>query len=128
MSLTSDLYEYLQSNGQGTNLFEGDYPESPDDIAAIYQYAGLGPVSVHNRTAPSLEQPALQVLVRARRYTDGLSRAQVIWRLITAIVNWQGTSAFYQGFRPLGSVAQLARDDNGRSIFVQNHYAIKESV
>jgi hypothetical protein len=128
VSLTSDVFDYLTTNGQGTNLFEGDYPDRPDDIVSIYQYAGLGPVAVHNRPAPTLEQPALQVLVRAKHYIDGLARAQTIWNLLGSIVNWQGTTAFYQGFRPLGSVAQLARDDSGRSIFVQNHYVIKESV
>lgn len=127
MTLLADVAAYLNANGQGTNLFEGRLPDAPDDCAAIFQYAGRSPDYVLNTAVPRRERPALQVLVRARRYQDAEARAYAIWTLLASLSNATlNTTKFYQEIRPLGSPFLLEHDPDDRAVVAANYYTTKE--
>lgn len=125
MSLVEDVASFLSAHSQGTNLYLGRLPDSPDDVAAVYQYAGRSPLFVHDKAGIDIERPALQVLVRSRVYATAQTRAYAIYTLLAAVVNATLGSTLYQRIEPLASPFLLDRDQNDRTVFAANFHAWK---
>ena len=124
MSVLTDVHSYLTSGGQGTNLYIASLPDTPDVVAALFQYPGRPPLGVLNVAGIRQERPGLQVLVRSspNAYADAEARAYAIYRLLQ-VANGTLGSGFYQQVEPLGSPFLLQRDANRRAI-VACHYAV----
>ena len=63
--MLTDVHSYLSSNGQGTNLYIGSLPDSPDVVVALFQYQGRPPAEVSEVSGIRRERPGLQVQVRS---------------------------------------------------------------
>lgn len=127
MSMLTDIYSHLSSHGQGTNLYIGSLPDSPDVVAAIYQYAGRPPQSVLDRAGIRRERPGLQVLVRSspNAYADAEARAYAIFGLLQ-VANGTLGSGFYQQVEPFGSPFLLQRDGNRRAVIACNYLVSRD--
>ncbi len=125
MSLVEDVSAFLTTQGQGANLYLARLPDNPDDVAALYQYAGRSPLFVHDKAGIDIERPALQVLVRSRVYATAQARAYAIHTLLVAVVNSTLGSTLYQRIEPLASPFLLDRDQNDRTVFAANYHAWK---
>lgn len=129
MSLLTDVHAYLSANSQGTNLFIGSLPDSPDAVAVLYPAPGLPPREIHNRPGVAQERPGLQVVVRSapNGWADAEARAYAIYRLLQ-VSNATLGSGFYQRLMPMGSPFLRERDANRRAVIAVNFIAIREWV
>jgi hypothetical protein len=124
-----DLVVYLQAQGLGTpavSLFNGGIPEdaagSLDEVLALMTHAGLPPTYIHDKAAPDLEQPAVQVLIRGGPYGDAVAqqRAQQAFVALASVHNQTLNGTFYLWVRPLQSPFKLRMDELHRPIIVFN--------
>ncbi len=127
MSMLTDIHAYLTANGQGTNLYVGHMPPTPDVVAVLYQYAGRPTESVLDNAGIRRERPGLQVQVRSspQAYADAESRAYAILRLLT-VANATLGSGFYQEVVPMASPFLLSRDENGRALIATNYVTSRD--
>lgn len=122
--LVRDIAQLLQVGGVGTlgvDIFLGQLPASPDNVAAVYEYAGEPP-ELHS----NIEFPSVQVLVRDRTYSAGRQR---IGQVLTTLHGFHETVVSgkrYLLIKANQSPAFLERDDNNRVIFVINFTIFKE--
>ncbi len=114
MALLLDVGTYLDSATVatadltlGTNLFLGREPDFGGD------------------TAPSLENPGLQVRSRAVAYSTAQSLAVDVWTLLSKVINETLTSTKYLKISAVQSPFALDRDDQDRMIFVCNFDVVK---
>ena len=121
MSMLTDIHAYLSANGQGTNLYVGHMPPTPDVVACLFQYAGRPPDATLETDGIKRERPGLQVQVRSspQAYADAESRAYAIFRLLT-VSNATLGSGFYQQVVPMASPFLLTLRENGRAIVCMN--------
>lgn len=127
MSMLTDIHSYLTANGQGTNLFIGSLPDSPDVVAGIFQYQGRPPAEVLEVLGIRRERPGLQVQVRSspNAYADAEARAYAIYDLLQ-VANATLGSGFYQEVRPFGSPFPLGRDANRRVVIAANYLVSRD--
>ena len=133
MALLTDVGTYLAAATVstadltlGTNLFLGREPDSPDTCVTLYETGGAGPDDTFGGdTAPSLENPGLQVRSRAAAYSTAQSLAVDVWSLLAKVINETLTSTKYLKISPVQSPFALDRDDQDRMIFVCNFDVVK---
>ena len=133
MALLTDVGTYLAAATVstadltlGTNLFLGREPASPDTCVTLYEPGGAAPDDpVGGNTAPSLENPGLQVRSRAAAYSTAQSLAVDVWALLAKVINETLTSTTYLKISPVQSPFALDRDDQDRMIFVCNFDVVK---
>lgn len=122
--LIRDIAQILQSNGIGTlgvDIFLGQLPASPDNVVAIFEYAGEPP-DLH----ANIEYPGLQVMVRNKRYDAGRQKIEQARNVLHGIVETVINGHRYLLIRANQSPFLLERDENNRAIFVCNFRLIKE--
>lgn len=129
MSMLTDVHSYLTANSQGTNLYIGSLPDSPDVVVALFQYPGRPPREVLNVAGIRQERPGLQVQVRSapNGYADAEARAYAILRLLS-VANATLGSGFYQEVFPNGSPFPLGRDANRRVVIATNYRTSRDWV
>lgn len=125
MALLDDLGAYLGSQVAsltlGTNLFLGRMPDTPDTCVALYEYGGDVPLNVMGSDAlPPVEQPRLQVLVRAAGYSSARTLALECWTEIEGILNESLSGTLYHRVAANQSPFPLERDSQDRVIWAQN--------
>src|SRR5690242_5148404 len=125
--MLTDVHAYLTANGQGTNLYVGHMPPTPDVVAVLYQYAGRPTESTLESTSIKRERPGLQVIVRSspKAYADAEARAYAILRLLT-VANTTLGSGFYQQVEPMASPFLMGRDENGRALIACNYLCSRD--
>lgn len=100
LPLETEVATYLQAQGlsltMGTNLFVGQMPDSPDQLAAISTRPGMGAVRYLTGGVQSaeskLDQPALVIRVRASTYVAGETLIQAIYGKLQGICETTITS------------------------------------
>lgn len=132
MALLEDIAAVIDSNSVtftlGTNLFIGRLPDSPDLCCAIFQYGGEEPLNMMGGDAmPPIEQPRIQVLVRATGYASAQSTITTIWGYLEAILNENLTGDRYLRVSAVQSPFPMDRDAQDRVIFAQNYRVLKET-
>ena len=124
MALLIDVATYVDSQLVslilGTNLFVGRLPESPDTCAVLYEYGGTPPDNTMGTALPSLENPSLQVLVRAANYASAQTLIQSIWVVLEGVVDTTLSGTRYNRISANQSPFPLDRDSVDRVLFVQN--------
>lgn len=122
--LADDIATYLQTAGIGTvgsSIFIGQMPDAPTNCIALYQYGGEPPLVVGG-----IENPRLTVRVRNATYLNGQNKARDVLKALHTL-NEQTISAHrYLYIRAAGSIAQLGRDHEGRSLFTVDFIVTKE--
>ena len=133
MALLTDVGPYLAAATVstadltlGTNLFLGREPASPDTGVPLDETGGAAPADTFGGdTAPSLENPGLQVRSRSAAYSTAQSLAVDVWSLLAKVINETLTSTKYLKISPVQSPFALDRDDQDRMIFVCNFDVVK---
>ncbi len=119
-----DIGQLLQSKGIGTlgvDIFLGQLPAKPDDIIAIFEYAGEPP-DLHWQG----EYPRVQVLVRNKSYEKGREKIEEVKNVLHGVRETILGNKRYLLIQALQSPFFMQRDENNRAIFVCNFKIIKE--
>lgn len=119
-----DIAQYLQTNGVGTvgtDIFLQQLPANPDNVVALFQYAGEPPDLHWNG-----EYPGLQVLVRNKNTEAALTKIEHIKNILHGISETTINNHRYLLIRARQSPELLEKDGNNRAIFVCNFRVIKE--
>lgn len=112
----------------GTNLFLGREPADPDTCVTLYETAGAAPVDFFgDDTTPTLENPGLQVRVRAAGYATARALAGDVWENLAKVTNDTLSGTLYQRIAPVQSPTPLMRDDRDRIVFVANFDVVKNA-
>ena len=132
MALLDDLGTYLAAQVPsltvGTNLYLGRMPDDPDTCVALYEYSGDDPVSVMGSDGmPPVEQPRVQVAVRAAGYSTAHDLAYTCWTSLEAVLNETLTATRYHRVSAIQSPFPMMRDAQDRVVFAQNYQVIKET-
>jgi hypothetical protein len=132
MALLDDLGTYLATEVAsltlGTNLFLGRLPDDPDTCVAVYEYSGDDPVNVMGGPGlPPVEQPRVQVAVRAAGYATAHTLAVECWTALEQVLNETLTSTRYHRVAAIQSPFPMRRDDQDRVVFAQNYRVIKDT-
>ena len=114
MTLNEDITAFLASKGLGTkavNLFEGEFPPTPDDAMYVREYGGGPPL--HTKDGPpAFRYPRFSVVTRSK------SARAARMRLEDAVRHLSGFSGVLSGtgyrIRALREPAPMGRDGEGR--------------
>jgi hypothetical protein len=130
MSLLTDVADFLEAQSL---IVPGAYylselPNEPDDIVTLHETPGLAPGFVHGKIGAAYEYPRLQVINRSKDYQVAYDKAFDIFRVLSNIVNTTLGTTWYLRISPMGSPAQIQRDQNDRILMVTNYQVSKESI
>ena len=125
MALLADIGGYLDSQSAlvtlGTNFFYSTLPESPDNCVALAEEGGVSPVFTQGSVnTPKIERPQLQLLVRNTSYETGMTNAETLYLILTAITNQTINGTQYLRIVAMGKPALIERDKNKRVLFSCN--------
>jgi len=129
MSTLTELGDYIEGLGLGTqavDLFLGSRPDSPDQLIALYQYAGGPPEYVQSSFSPTVEVVQIQVVARSIAYEDADALASAVWTALAIITNATLGSTRYRSVRPNASPGLMGRDSNDRILVSFNTTVEKE--
>lgn len=130
MSVLTDLGDRLTSQSvatQGTDLFLGVLPSTPDACTALLLTGG-GPASRAMSAGPGtalVERPHVQCITRASRPDDALKRAQDVWFALDHLGAVTINGVAYLHVEALQSPFELGRDEAGRFIFAVNFEVVR---
>lgn len=119
--LVDNLAQYLATNSigtEGTDLFIGVLPATPDNAVMIDQTGGVEP----DKYLP-IKQPTIQIIVRNKSYTDGLDKITAIYDLLHQFKDYQSLETGgvdVMQIMALQEPTHLQQDDNFRHIFTVN--------
>lgn len=120
MSTVSECGALLTSVGTvGSTLFEGNMPDAPHNLVAIYERPGRAPVRAMAKTVICV-QPHLDVRVRDLDYETGYAKA----RAIEVLLQNYSSSAILQ-ITAMGAIHGSGMDENGRWVFAQTFLVMK---
>ncbi len=122
--LLEDIGNFLQTRGVGmlwSDLFWGYMPDQPDNLVALFEYAGQAPDLHWNG-----EYPRFQVRVRNKNYTAGRAKIEQVVSILHGLYEQVLGTTRYLLIRALQSPESLGRDANGRAEWVVNFSVIKE--
>ena len=128
MGMLEDLSTYLAAQGigtEGTDLFIGAMPDSPDACVAIYQYSGLTPIKAMGIAAGGyvFERPRVNVRVRSTTFVAGQAKAQDVFDKLGGYSNDGVPGIVFVD--ALQSPFQLGPDENNRQLFGCNFEVVK---
>jgi len=130
VSTLVDIATYLDSQQAsltlGTNLFLGRMPDSPDTCVALYEYGGSAPDNTMGTGLPVLQNPSVQINVRAALYATAESLINSCWGTLEGIINTSLSGTRYNRMTAIQSPFVLERDSQDRVIFVQNFNVTRE--
>ncbi len=127
--LLDDIANLLQSKGIGTvniDIFKGYKPDQPDNIVALFEYAGSPMELTMGNDDPTLERPGLQVWVRNYLYPAGRAKIEQIVDALHGEAELTLNGDRYLLIRANQSPESMGMDANNRSEFVVNFSIIKE--
>lgn len=124
MSTLVDIATYLDAQQAsltlGTNLFLGRMPDAPDTCVALYEYGGSAPDNTMGGGLPVLQNPSVQIAVRAVLYASAESLISLCWATLESIIDMSLSGTRYNRVTAIQSPFVLERDSQDRVIFVQN--------
>lgn len=124
--MLSDIASALQTAGagtKGTDLFQGEKPDTPDNLVALFEYGGSPPPLVF--TGTKLELPGLNVWIRNKSYPTGRAKAQAVFDALHGKAI-SGTTGKILLCKANQSPEGMGKDETGRHEWVINFSVIKE--
>lgn len=124
--LLDNIGAYLAANSVGTvgsTIFLGDMPEMPNDLIALFEYAGDPPDDTHD--GKHYENPGLQVRVRGVSYSTVRAKIADIENLLHTLANRHLSGTRYLFIRAVQSPFPIGRDQQKRVELVQNFIVTK---
>lgn len=111
-----------------TNLFIGLLPDTPDVCVALFEYAGAPPMEVLRSNDATLEQPSIQVMVRASRNDYPTARALIenVRDTLTAITDETISGVRFLRVHNLNAINALGTDEKDRPEFSLSLRAVVE--
>lgn len=129
MAILDEIATYLAIKNIGTvdtDIFKGFMPDQPDNMVALFEYAG-NPMELTMGTGdPTLERPGLQVRVRNTSYPTGRAKIEQVVDILHGLTEQVLGGKRYLLIRANQSPASMGLDANNRSEFVVNFSVIKE--
>lgn len=126
MTLLDEVGAYLVAQNvgtEGTDLFLGFLPSSPDACVVVYEYAGQAPVNT-GANYQAYELPRVQIVARALTYQAARAKVQTVWSLFNAGLGTMGGHAYY-AVTPLQSPFLFQRDPSERVLMAFNAEAMR---
>jgi len=123
--LLDDIAAILQQRGV-TGVYKGFMPDQPDNIVALFEYAGEPMELTMGDDDPVLERPGLQVRVRDTSYPAGRAKIGQIVDFLHGLSEVVVNGTRYLLIRANQSPESLGLDANNRSEFVCNFSVLKE--
>jgi hypothetical protein len=126
--LADDIAAYLQTAGigtVGTDIFVGHLPDAPSNCLAVIQNGGESPEMAGPITG-QIERPRLIVRVRNSTYLNGSTKANAVLKALHTLGDQTLSGHRYLYIRAVGSVNQLGRDHEKRSLFSVDFVVTKE--
>lgn len=125
MSVLEDFGDYLEAQAvatQGTDLFIGEMPDSPDACTALYLYSGAPAVQAMGLTAGKsvVDFPRLHVEGRATTLAAAEARVQAVYDKLHNLGPVTLNAREYKHVVALQRPFQLGVDQNERQIFAVN--------
>ncbi len=127
--LLDDIASYLASfniGKVGTDIHKGFLPDQPDNLVALFEYAGSPMELTMGDGDATLERPGLQVRVRNTSYPVGRAKIDQVVDVLHGLANVTLGGKRYLLIRANQSPASMGLDANNRSEFVVNFSVIKE--
>lgn len=127
--LLDDIANLLQSKGIGTvniDIFKGYKPDKPDNLVALFEYAGNTMELTMGKNDPVIERPGLQVWVRNYLYPAGRAKIEQVVDALHGEAELTLDGDRYLLIRANQSPESMGMDANNRSEFVVNFSIIKE--
>ena len=125
MTAESDIAAYLATLGLGTvgtSIFVNIKPATPDNLIAVFVYAGQAPERTHDTSGNA--RPGIQVWVRNTSAGTCRSKIETVFNCLDGITNTTLTGTFFEGIMANQSPEPMGQDENGRSEFVVNFSTI----
>jgi hypothetical protein len=119
--MLEEIGQLIEENAiavQGSTLFLGTIPDSPDACVSLMEYGGMHPEQ--DMDALCYEAPSLQVTVRDPVYPNARAKIQQIINLLDRRANVTLGSAFYLRILANQSPFPLGQDLNDRHRLVVN--------
>jgi len=126
--MADDVAEYLEDQAVGTvgtSIFVGHMPDAPADCIAVIQSGGESP-EMAGPISGQIERPRLIVRVRNTSYASGASKANDVLKALHTAGEVSLSGHRYLFIRAVGSVNQLGRDHENRSLFSLDFVVTKE--
>ena len=126
--LADDIAAYLQTSSigtVGTDIFVGHMPDAPANCMAVIQSGGESP-EMAGPISGQIERPRLIVRVRNTSYASGASKANDVLKALHTAGEVSLSGHRYLFIRAVGSVNQLGRDHENRSLFSLDFVVTKE--
>jgi len=126
--MADDVAEYLEDQAVGTvgtSIFVGHMPDAPSDCIAVIQSGGESP-EMAGPISGQIERPRLIVRVRNTSYASGASKANDVLKALHTAGEVSLSGHRYLFIRAVGSVNQLGRDHENRSLFSLDFVVTKE--
>lgn len=122
--MLDDIAFYLSSHGIGTvgvNIFEGARPPTPNQLVALYQYAGEVPALIRGI---KMEYPGLQVWSRATTEPLAITLLDSVVDALHGLTEYSTAYARYLCIEARSSPMDMGADANGRLEYVVNFRVI----
>ena len=116
---------YLASLGYGTTgstIFVNIKPATPDNLIAVFGYAGQAPDYVHDTSLNA--RPGIQVWVRDTSAATARTTIENIFNSLDGIANTSLSGLVFEGIFANQSPAYMGKDENRRTEFVVNFSTI----
>lgn len=125
------LGDYLNGKQQlvlATNLFLAKMPDSPDLCVTIFEYEGFAPMEVFGNTPYAVDQPRVQIIVRAARddYKAAWDKLDAVRQLVSNLTDITISGTKILRVASLGSSIPLGLDDKDRPRLTTNFQAFVE--
>lgn len=130
MATLPELGTYIDSDTSltiGVDLFLGLLPEEPDACVAIFETTPGSVMETMRTTAPSLEMPRIQAIIRGQRnsYATTRATAETVWRSVSKIQNTTLSGVQWLRAIPVDTPSLMGRDDDERPLFTVNFEIVK---
>jgi hypothetical protein len=117
----TDIATQIQALGfgtLGTTIFVNTRPESPDDLIAVFGYAGQAPD--RNHAGEAIDNPSVQVWVRNTSNGTARQIIEQIYQALDGMFNTYLSGTFYLEVTALQCATPMGKDEADRSEYVVN--------
>lgn len=114
MSLLVDIKTLIPSGvAAASSIFIGDYPDTPNNIIALYQSGAADPS--HTFTSREFEEPSFQVRIRNLSYGMAVIKAESIKDALDGLTDQLINGNRYISIFQQGDILPLGRDNKKRT-------------
>lgn len=119
LMLSTEICNYLVSQGVTTHLDEIRLPDSPIPAIAVIENVGLAPETIQDSRIPVIEHPRMQILCRDVDPQVAYDNAWTIYRILANLTNsaLMNNGIFVMLFEVSQPPFLVERDRNDRPIY-----------